>query len=113
MLEHPMPGVETRTDAENAAIVERFYLAQCLKDETMAESLARARAAGGPLVVHVNGAFHSDFGDGVPERVRRRLPKMRLAVISIIPVDDLDVVALTGADRNRADYVVFTLAQPK
>jgi uncharacterized iron-regulated protein len=113
MSEHPMPGAETRTAAENSAIVERFYLAQCLKDETMAESIVRARAAGGPLVVHVNGAFHSDFGDGVPERVRRRLPQVRLAVISILPVDDLDVVAPTAEDRKRADYLVFTLAPAK
>jgi uncharacterized iron-regulated protein len=113
MSAHPMPGAETRTDAENAAIVERFYLAQCLKDETMAESIARARAASGPLVVHVNGAFHSDFGDGVPERVRRRLPQLRLAVLSMLPVDDLDAVAPAADDRKRADYLVYTLAPPR
>lgn len=113
MSEHPMPGAEKLTDAEKQSIVERFYLAQCLKDETMAESIARARATSGALVVHVNGAFHSDFGDGVPDRVRRRLPQARLAVISILPVDDLDAVAPTADDRKRADYVVYTLAPSK
>ena len=113
MSEHPMPCAEKLTDAEKQAIVERFYLAQCLKDETMAESIARARAASGALVVHVNGAFHSDFGDGVPERVRRRQPQARLAVIAILPVDDLDAVAPTTDDRKRADYLVYTLSRPK
>jgi uncharacterized iron-regulated protein len=113
MSEHPMPGAETRTDAENGAIVQRFYLAQCLKDETMAESIARARAASGALVVHVNGAFHSDFGDGVPERLRRRLPQLRLVVISILPIDNLDSLAPTAGDRDRADYLVYTLAPPR
>jgi uncharacterized iron-regulated protein len=113
MSEHPMPGAEKLTDTEKHAIVERFYLAQCLKDETMAESITRARAAGGALVVHVNGSFHSDFGDGVPERVRRRLPQARLAVISILPVDDLDAVAPAADDRKRADYLVYTLATPR
>ena len=105
-----MPGAEKLTDAEKHGIVERFYLAQCLKDETMAESIARVRAASGVLVVHVNGAFHSDFGDGVPEQVQRRLPQARLVVISILPVDDLDAVAPTADDRKRADYLVYTLA---
>jgi uncharacterized iron-regulated protein len=113
MSEHPMPGAETRTDAENDAIVQRFYLAQCLKDETMAESIARTRAASGALVVHVNGAFHSDFGDGVPERVRRRLTQARLVVISILPVDSLDGLAPTADERERADYIVYTLAPPR
>jgi uncharacterized iron-regulated protein len=113
MSEHPMPGAEKQTEAEKQAVVERFYLAQCLKDETMAESIARARAASSALVVHVNGAFHSDFGDGVAERLRRRLPQARLAVISILPVEDLDVVAPTADDRKRADYLVYTLAPSK
>jgi uncharacterized iron-regulated protein len=52
----------------NAEQVELYYASQCLKDETMAESIARAwqSAATGsaerPLAVHYNGAFHSDSG---------------------------------------------------
>lgn len=39
----------------------------------MAESIVRARSAGGsPLVIHMNGAFHSDYRDGTAERVTRR-----------------------------------------
>jgi uncharacterized iron-regulated protein len=63
--------------------------------------------------VHVNGAFHSDFGDGVPERLRRRLPQLRLVVISILPIDNLDSLAPTAGDRDRADYLVYTLAPPR
>ena len=62
--------------------LERYYFAQCLKDETMAESIASAYAVGAaggksPLVVHFNGAFHSDFGQGTAERAKRRLPGKR------------------------------------
>ena len=42
------------------------------------------------LVVHVNGAFHSDFGLGTAERVRRRLNGRRVVVVSMLPVKDLD-----------------------
>jgi uncharacterized iron-regulated protein len=92
----------------------RYYQAQCVKDETMAESIVQARAAASlrgrpPLVVHVNGAFHSDFGLGTAARVRRRLPDARVAIITMVPVADLDTLAPGGDDLRRADYLVYTL----
>ena len=100
--------------AAQRQMVERFYFAQCLKDETMGESIARAYAAAAeqgarPLVVHVNGAFHSDFGTGTAERARRRLPGKRIAVVSMLPVENLDTLAPGKEDRKRADYLVYTL----
>jgi hypothetical protein len=59
--------------------------------------------------VHVNGSFHSDFGDGAAERVRRRLPRARVLVVSILPVENLDALKPTKEDRKRADYLVYTL----
>lgn len=110
MTSHPMPGTEKMPAAEQRAMVQRFYESQCLKDETMAESVVRAREKGSPLVVHVNGSFHSDFGDGAAERVRRRLPRARVLVVSILPVENLDTLEPTKQDRKRADYLVFTTA---
>lgn len=109
MTFHPMPGTEKMPPAEQRAMVQRFYESQCLKDETMAESVVRAREKGSPLVVHVNGSFHSDFGDGAAERVRRRLPRARVLVVSILPVENLDTLKPTKQDRKRADYLVYTL----
>ncbi|HEY6356754.1 MAG TPA: ChaN family lipoprotein, partial [Vicinamibacterales bacterium] len=58
--------------------MDRLYLAQCVRDETMAESVAQAwqvgALSGQPLVVHINGAFHSDFREGTAARAIRRLP---------------------------------------
>jgi hypothetical protein len=72
---HPAGG----SGADEAARTnQRYFQAQCLKDETMAESIAQAlTAAAGTnkaMVVHYNGAFHTDYGQGTAERVRRRLP---------------------------------------
>jgi len=64
------------------ADLDRLFEAQCVKDETMAESAA-AGLAPGSTVVHVNGAFHSDEGLGVVERLRRRRPEVRALVVSI------------------------------
>ena len=95
---------------------EKFYYAQCLKDETMGESVAnawRAGATGGkrPLVVHFNGAFHSDFHEGTAARAARRLPGKRVLVLSVLPVEKLDGLAPQKPDRKRADYLVYTLAK--
>ena len=100
------------------ASADRFYFAQCVKDETMAESIADAYAAGSmggqrPLVVHVNGAFHSDFHYGTVSRAQRRLPGKRIAVVTVMPVDNIDTANPDAAERRRADYLVYTPAPPK
>ncbi|HZF39454.1 MAG TPA: ChaN family lipoprotein [Blastocatellia bacterium] len=122
---HQQQGDEQQTDKkqeeERRAVIERFYYAQCVKDETMAESIANAltaqsNAQGGAqgdaqirsLVVHFNGAFHSDYRLGTASRAIRRAPKSNVKVISVVPVENLDAI---NADeyRKRGDYVIFTL----
>lgn len=95
---------------------ERYYYAQCLKDETMAESIAQAFTAAGDrkrVLVHFNGAFHSDFGQGTVDRVRRRLPGKRVVVISVMPVADLDGVSPDKTERKQGDYLLYTYRVPK
>ena len=108
MADHPAPGQKPEGQR---ALTERYYWSQCVKDETMAESIAAA-AAGletptGPIV-HYNGAFHSDFGLGTAERTRRRLPGRRIVIISMLPVPDLDAVVPAGEDLQRGDFLVYT-----
>jgi uncharacterized iron-regulated protein len=90
-------------------MVWRTYEAQCVKDEAMAEAIVAARETHRTLIVHANGAFHSDFHLGTVERVKRRAPRLRQVVVSFVPVSDLD--AVNGrARRRQGDYIVFTLA---
>jgi uncharacterized iron-regulated protein len=105
----PTPAPPT---AEQRATTDRYYWSQCAKDETMAESVARAvtdRTDKPGPVVHFTGAFHSDFGAGTAERTRRRLPGRKVMIVSMLPVRDLDAVAPAGEDLERADYLVYTL----
>lgn len=109
MAGHP---AGTQTPEQQRASAERYYWAQCVKDETMAESIAAAferRTPGQGPVVHYNGAFHSDFGLGTAERVMRRLPGRRVASVSVMPVGDLDTIAPAGEDLTRAQYLVYTV----
>ena len=99
-------------DTLPTAAANRFYLAQCIKDETMAESIVEARRRSpGAIVVHYDGAFHSDYKQGTVDRVRRRSPDLHMVVITAVPV--VDQVAATLANHaGRADYIIFTKRIP-
>jgi uncharacterized iron-regulated protein len=105
-----MGGHQSGSTADNTT--ERYYWAQCVKDETMAESIASAytKLEGRPgVVVHVTGSFHSDYGEGTGERVRRRLAGRRVATVSMMPVENIDGLTPQPSDLKRADYLVFTI----
>lgn len=104
------PGAHGAGDQE--AMLRRMYKAQCVKDETMAESIARAADEWpGRLIVHITGSFHSDYGQGIPLRLARRRPALRQAILTGIPTADLERPAVEE-DRERADFLLFTL-QPE
>ena len=92
------------------AALYRMYVAQCLKDDTMAESIAKilaTRSVGGmrPLVVHLCGSFHSDRGYGTVARLKARLPDAKVGVVSMI-VRDNPRAPLSYDERTRGDFVV-------
>jgi uncharacterized iron-regulated protein len=113
MAEHPMGNGPPPSPGELTAMTGRFYQAQCVKDETMAESIARSRGDGNaPLVIQYNGDFHSDFGEGTVARVKRRLPGARVLVISAIPVSSLDSIRPRTFGKQ-GDWLLFTLKQAR
>jgi uncharacterized iron-regulated protein len=97
---------------EGKARLLRTYFAQCVKDETMGESVARAWRPG-MLVVHYNGAFHSDFRMGTAVRAQQRSNGARMAVVTAVPVKDLDTLKPSKDDRKRADYLLYVIAPVK
>jgi len=101
--------------AMDAVTVERFYQAQVLRDETMADSiairLATARTdASRPIILHINGDFHSDYGQGIPKRVLWRRPLTHILIVSVVPAA-VPPSSLLPADQTRADFVVYVPAQ--
>ena len=101
----------TAAMGNHAGSSPNFYFAQCVKDETMGESVAEAfhKTPGRVTIVHVNGAFHSDFGLGAAESARRRMPGRRIAVVSVLPVADIDAAKPSADDLKRADYLLYTV----
>lgn len=104
---------ETMKEHVGADSIERYYVAQCLKDDTMAESIAdwleRAGQKAG-LFVHLNGAFHSDENLGIVPRTQERMPKARIATVRIVPVENLSA-ADSGEWAKAAKWIVFVKKQ--
>ena len=61
---------------------EHFWDAQLVWDETMAERVTEYLSTHPEkAMVVLAGAGHMEFGSGIPNRVRRRLPQRRMAVL--------------------------------
>jgi uncharacterized iron-regulated protein len=85
--------------------LDTFLAAQNLRDAAMGHALAGHLARHpGALVVHVNGAFHSEGGLGVPEQLAHYAPAARVLVVTFDPADDLD----KAPDPSDDDFLVLT-----
>lgn len=94
-----------------SGMTDLFYQAQCIKDETMAESIVMARTKVGvsAVVVHFTGSFHSDFGLGTVARVRRRMPALSTVVVSAVPIISPASPASAKASEytDRGQFIIF------
>lgn len=107
------PGDNSGAPKMDEAAIERMYQAQCVKDETMAESIANAAQANPQaLVIHYNGSFHSDYRLGTASRVKQRMPKANIKIVSAMPVENMDSIS-AEKDKKRGDYLLFTLKPSK
>jgi uncharacterized iron-regulated protein len=91
---------------------ERFFQAQVLWDETMADAIAQYwRAHQARKVVVLVGQGHLLYGDGIPDRVKRRLkaiPHWRQHSVLLNPSAEVQ----TPQARPVADSFWFTSTQP-
>ena len=95
--------------------MQRYYGAQCLKDDTMAETITdyvaeRNQAGDRPLVVLICGRMHSDHGRGTVARIRQRMPSLTVRVLSA------EIVGGTGpqvyeSERDVAEFIVLAPAE--
>lgn len=90
-----------------------LYQAQCLKDDTMAESIVEAmKAKPKAKLIHFNGDFHSHAFLGTVSRVRAALPKAKIAVISPIYTEEWQNIQLNSEDAKAGTHIIY-LAQPR
>jgi uncharacterized iron-regulated protein len=86
--------------------MERYYRAQCFKDDTMARALAemRQKRPATRIIAYV-GAFHCEERLGVPQKLLAQLPQTRVLVICIIPVSGRPEHPENY--RQQADFLLF------
>lgn len=83
----------------NSQGFDRFFQAQVLWDETMADRIAQhLRQQPESLVVVLVGQGHLLYGDGIPDRVKRRLPKLTQYSVLLNPAAEVRQA------REIADY---------
>jgi uncharacterized iron-regulated protein len=104
----PNPHGASPHGAAAMPTVDGLLAAQNLRDAAMAEAVSRhLERQPGALVVHVNGAFHSEGGLGIPEHLVRYRPGTRTLVVTMRRTGSLgaapeaspgdDFVILTGS----------------
>ena len=82
--------------------------AQTLRDASMAYQIAEFLKRGrDPLVVQVNGTFHSEERMGVPELLARYRPKARSVVVTIVPDEGFPEFDAPRLARL-GDFVIIT-----
>lgn len=91
---HNLPG---REDFEN------FYMAQCVWEDTMAESIALNLDSHPMVIIAGNGHIRNKFG--IPDRAYKRT-RVPFLTISLIPVGG-------SADLSYADYIWVTQPNSK
>ncbi len=93
---------------------ERFYSAQVLWDESMAQRAADALSRGAPRIVVLAGVGHVQGGRGIPQRLARRSPEAR--IVTIVPVtlgDDETPEAAVQAAIKEAAADVLVVRRPE
>lgn len=103
---------ESEFPPQMKAMAEGMFTAQCLKDDTMAESILHTRILSShsqPRVLHVCGEFHSAARLGTVSRLQVRSPNLKIAVITPIAADD-DAFSLPDNAGGEGDFLIVLSA---
>jgi|SRR5690625_468490 len=114
---HGSGSSASEADEETAkrmeAMVMRSFAAQVTRDDTMAESIAmHIQKNPGQKVFHINGNFHSASHLGTVERLKERMPELKLAVVTPVMVDDNSSPVLSEEDAASGDYIILVSKVP-
>lgn len=80
-----------------------FPQAQMIKDATMAHNIFKNLQEGN-IMLHYNGAFHTDFREGIVWYLRKMNPDLRILVIST--VEQVKVEKLDPDHQQKGDYIL-------
>ncbi len=97
---------EIHQGKSNSKAFESFFLAQVLWDETMADAIAQfLKQNPDRQIIVLAGQGHLIYGDGIPNRVARRIPQVQQSIVLLNPPAEFEKSA------DIADY--FWKNRPK
>lgn len=100
--------------AETATKNMNRFAGQVIRDDTMAESIANHILKNtGTQIMHIDGHFHSAAYLGTVERLKLRMPHLKIAVLQPIMVTDISNPSFTNADLNEGAYLALMHPTPK
>jgi len=86
---------------------QKMYEAQCIKDDTMAESIDNfLKKNPGMKIITYEGDFHSDYRLGIVKKVLLLRPELKVSVVSVVPVENLDSINY-DENKGRGDFIIF------
>ena len=81
----------------------KLVMSQATKDATMAHFILKNHTAGN-LFLHYNGAFHSDYYEGILWYLKRQSPDLQYA--TICTVVQYNINKLDTEHQDKADYII-------
>lgn len=98
-----LPGYKKMIEIMGGHGGENLPKAQAIKDATMAHFMLKYYKPGS-LLIHYNGAYHSDFYDGLNWYLKRQNPSLKIVTIST--VSQKDIHKLSAEHLGRADFII-------
>ena len=81
----------------------KLVMSQATKDATMAHFILKNYTIGN-LFLHFNGAFHSDFYEGILWYLKRQSPDLKYSTISTVTQSSVD--RLEMENLSKADFII-------
>jgi uncharacterized iron-regulated protein len=98
-----LPGYKNMIAMMGGHGSQNFPKAQAIKDATMAHFILQNYKAGS-LLIHFNGAYHSDNYEGILWYLQRQQPELRYATITTVL--QKDIRKLEEANKKKADFII-------
>lgn len=90
-------------EMEQHMVGSHLMEAQALKDATMSHFILLNKKAGN-VVLHFNGAYHSDYHQGIVWYIRKAKPEAK--IITISTVTQANISKLDEENLNKADFII-------
>ncbi|OQX70611.1 MAG: hypothetical protein B6D62_04175 [Candidatus Cloacimonas sp. 4484_275] len=100
-------GIKGELPETKKNMLQNFYAAQCIKDDTMAESINEyLKNHSQTKVIHFNGDFHSNSHLGTAQKLALLNPSLKIGVIAPIIIPDNEELKFPKNAKKEGDFLI-------